>query len=355
MAYIAIVSSTAFGGGNKACFQAGLASCLNGEAEPIICKPFQSLGNYTDTDLRELVRSAVKSSPRPDLIVTAGSLEMAQAAASELREDDPKFIFLGGDELEGEPVALAGGVNMNGPSTDEVRKTLLKNIHSSVEDASMYLVVNNNSPWWRKDAKNWPESRVAKFFDGIDNPPSNNRTKDADNHFIAQFDKLAQRKPTPTGLVISADPYFSYWRKAFTIAVAEKLSIPVCYPFQDFVDASADTRNKANSVALNKPYLNNSSDDSNETAVYLKLGATAYFQLGKQVGRFIGGIADVGVVTWDGSEWRLPELSEKPLKKPVSGEASGIEIEIEGLKIRVKGRFDETVLQEGLAALRRVG
>ena len=28
----------------------------------------------------------------------------------------------------------------------------------------MYLVVNNNSPWWPKDAKNWPESRVAKFL-----------------------------------------------------------------------------------------------------------------------------------------------------------------------------------------------
>jgi hypothetical protein len=353
MAYIAIVSSTAFGGGNKACFQAGLASCLNGEAEPIICKPFQSLGNYKD--LRQSVRSVAKSSPRPDLIVTAGNLEMAQAAASELREDDPKFIYLGGDALEGNPVALAGGVNMNGPSTDDVRKSLLKTLHSSVEDASMYLVINNNSPWWRKDAKNWPESRVARFFEGIDNPPNNKRTKDADNCFIAEFNKLAQRKPAPTGLVVSADPYFFYWRKAFTIAVAEKLSIPVCYPFQDFVDASADTSNKAKSVALNKPYLNNSSDDSDETAVYLKLGATAYFQLGKQVGRFIGGIADVGVVTWDGLEWKLPELSEKPLKTPVSDEASGIEIEIEGLKIRVKGRFDEAILQEALAALRRVG
>ena len=116
--------------------------------------------------------------------------------------------------------------------------------------------------------------------------------------------------PNLTSLRKEADPngtgdqrrsIFCYWRKAFTIAVAEKLSIPVCYPFQDFVDASADTHNKAKSVALNKPYLNNSSDDSDETTAYLKLGATAYFQLGKQVGRFIGGMADVGVATWDGS------------------------------------------------------
>jgi hypothetical protein len=350
MTNIAIVTSTAFGGSNKACFQAGLASSLGGQPEPTIKKPFQSLGNYIADDLRKLVRSAVNGDPRPNLIVAVGSLEMAQAAALELQEQDPKFIFLSGDALGEKPVALAGGVNMNAPGEDDARKTLLKKTYQNVEDASMYLVVNNNSPMWPNDAKNWPQHRVARFFDGIANPPSNKRTKDADNHFIAEFDKLAQSKPTPTGLVIGADPYFFYWRRAFTMALAEKLPIPVCYPFQDFVDANAGTSNKRNSIALNKPHLNNSSDDSDETTAFLQLGSTAYFQLGKQVGRFIAGIADVGVVRWNGSEWKLPPgLPERP---PESPKASAIEIEIEALKIRVKGRVDETVLQEVLPALR---
>lgn len=335
MANIAIVTSTAFGGSNVACFQAGLTSSLGGRPKPAIHGPFQSCGNYDVTDLRARVRSAVNSIPRPDLIVATG-LEMARAAALELQEqDDPKFVFLSGDALGEKPIALAGGVNINAPGEDDARKTLLKGRYPDIRDASMYLVVNDNSPMWRNDARNWPPERIARFFEAAPNPPGNAQTFDADNHFIAEFNKLAQRTPTPTGLVIGVDPYFLYYRTAFTIALAAKLPIPVCYPFQDFVDVA--TSNKANSIALNKPPLNNSSDPSDQT--------TAYFQLGKQVGKFVAGIADVGVVTWNGSEW-----SETSLKIcPPPDEASRVEIEI-----RIKGRVDETVLQKVLAALRGV-
>jgi hypothetical protein len=327
MANIAIVSSTEFGGSNQACFEAGLASCLGGKSKPTILGSFQSKGNYDVTVLREWIRTAVKNNPRPDLIVAAGGLEMAQAAASELQEQDPKFIYLSNDALEGNPAAFAGGVNLNAPGADHARKTLLKKTYSSVQDASMYLVVNNNSPMSPNDAKDWPSDRVARFFDGVANP-----LRKAGDQFKVEFAKLAQRRPAPTGLVISADPHFFYWRTAFTNAVAEKLPVPVCYPFQDFVDTA--TGNKDNSIALDNPPLNNSSDASDQT--------TAYFQLGKQVGRFISGIADVGVLTWDGSEWKLPPpgltLQTKPLME---------------IEIRVKGRVDETALQEVLAALRR--
>lgn len=327
MANIAIVSSTEFGASNQACFQAGLTSCLGGKPPPAILGPFQSKGDYDVAVLRELVRTAAKNDPRPDLIVAAGGLEMAQAAASELQAQDPKFIYLSSDALEGNPVALAGGVNLNAPGADDARKTLLKNTYSSVQDASMYLVVNNNSPMSPNDAKNWPRDRVVKFFDGGANP-----LKKAGDHFKAEFAKLAQRSPAPTGLVISADPHFFYWRTAFTNALAEKLPIPVCYPFQDFVDAA--TGNKDQSIALDKPRLNNSSDADDQT--------TAYFQLGKQVGKFISGIADVGMLTWAGSEWKLPPPGPTSQTKPL------MEIEI-----RVKGRLDETALQEVLAVLGR--
>lgn len=343
MAIIAIVTATVFGGSNDACFKAGLASSLGGGPQPTILKPFQSHGNYDVTHLRSLVRTAVNNNPRPDLIVTSEGLVMAQAAALELQERDPRFIFLSGDTLGSKPVALAGGVNMNAPGQDHARKTLLKSTYPSVQDASMYLVVNNNNPMSSNDTKNWPPSRVARFFQDIDNPEDND--PDANNYFIAEFQKLAQREPTPTGLVISADPYFRLYRTAFVKALAAILSVPTCYPFQDFVDISAKTPNKNNSIALNKPPLNNTSDSGDET--------TAFFQLGKQVGRFIAGITNVGVVTWNGSEWELPSgdvlIPPKPTE-PV--ESSGTEIEIEALKIRVKGRVDQTILKELLAALR---
>jgi hypothetical protein len=327
MAKIAIVTSTEFGGSNHECFQAGLTFSLGGKPQPTILEPFsQSLGNYERPYLRQLVRSAANNNPRPDLIVAVGGLEMAQAAASELQEQDPKFIFLSNDILEGNPVALAGGVNLNAPGADASRKTLLKTIDRNIQEWGMYLVVNNNSPIWRNDAKNWPLSRIARFFEDVSNP-----SPEARDPFTPEFDKLEQRDPKPVGLVISADPLFYYWRTSFTKA-AEKLRIPVCYPFKDFVDvAKGNKDNKDNIAYLDKPPLNNSSDKDDET--------TAYFQLGKQVGKFITDAEDVGVLTWNGSEWKL-------LQRP----AINTTIEVE---IRVKGGVEETALQEVLAALRR--
>jgi hypothetical protein len=332
MANIAIVTSTAFGGSSGACFQAGLTSCLGDRPQPGIHN-FQSRGNYEVTGLRALLRSAVDNIPRPDLIVAIG-LETARAAGLELqKQDDPKFIFLSGDALVEKPIALAGGVNINAPSEDDTRKDLLKKRYPNVQDSSMYLVVNDNSPIWRNDARNWPSDRILRFFENAPNPARNEQTSDADNNFIAEFDKVSQKTPAPTGLVISVDSYFIYHRTAFTIALATKLPVPVCYPFQDFVDVA--TSNKGNSIALNRPPLNNSRDPNDQT--------TAYFQLGKQVGKFFAGVTDVGIVTWRGSEWSetSSEISPPP------DEASRIEIEI-----RIKARVDEPALQKVLAALR---
>jgi hypothetical protein len=333
MSNIAIVTSTTFGGRNRACFESGLASSSNGKTEANILPPFQSFGTYDQSKLRESVRKAVNHDRRPDVIVAVDGPEMAQAAASELQDQDPRFIFLSGDTLRGRTIALAGGVNMNAAGVDGLRKALLKK-NPKVKEESMYLIVNNNSPTWLDDARDWSPSRVARFFHGVANP-ENKRTTDEGNHFIAEFEKLAKREPTPTGLVISADPYFRHWRTALTIALAAKLPIPVCYPFREFVDASAD--NKEDSVALDSPPLSNSTRDGDET--------TAYFQLGKQVGRFIAGIQDVGVVTWNGSQW----LERSPKTYPPSDQGPGIEIEI-----RARGRVDETVLQGMLAALNGV-
>src|SRR5204862_5607732 len=130
----------------------------------------------------------------------------------------------------------------------------------SVPQGNVYLVVNSNNPGNAMDAANWPPPKVARFFNGVPNPVTNSNNTSANNHFIAEFEALALQHPSPRGLVISADPYFRYWRTAFTIALANKLPVAVCYPYQDFMDAieaQPTQPNINNSVALDLPNLNN--------------------------------------------------------------------------------------------------
>jgi hypothetical protein len=209
----------------------------------------------------------------------------------------------------------------------------LKTIDQSIQESGIYLIVNNNSPVWRREAKNWPPDRVVRFFDGIANPP---KDIGAGSYFVTEFNKLAQMDPKPAGLVVTNDPYFFYWRTSFVQELAKRLPIPVCYPFKDFVDVAT---NKSKCTSLNQPPLN-SSDKNDEIA--------AYFQLGKQVGKFLAGTAEVGVLTWSGSEWKAAPPVVSPVLPPtLAGSKPTIEIEI-----RVKGRVEETMLLELLAALR---
>jgi hypothetical protein len=330
MQNIAIVSSTVFGGSSRKCFEAGLASGLSGQIPPPPLELFEAEGVYDVATLRKLIRFAADKEPRPDVIVSVGGLVTAQAAALELQEQDPKFVFLSGDALVGASAAVAGGVNMNSPRQDDARRALLKRKYSTVQDESTYLVVNSNDPMWPKDARHWPSSNVVRFFHGSSNPLKNIPSTDESNHFINEFRDLAQRVPAPTGLAVSADGYFVYFRTAFTIALAEQLPIPVCYPFQEFIDASSKTSNKDKSVALNSPLLSNPNDDNDETS--------AYFQLGKQVAGFLTSKQGVGVVAWSGSAWLLDAA--------VGATPQGMEIEV-----RVKGRVDDATLREMLSAL----
>ncbi len=297
MPNIAIVTSISFGGNNAACFNAGLASTFGG---PTQITTFSSNGDYDPNKLRCLTRSAANSGP--DLIVTAGGLVTAVAAAAELTTADPKFVFLSGAALPGpKPPALAGGVNINNASEDVARKQVLTGRPFNVPSGHIYLVVNNNSPL--NDGAGWPPAKVARFFNNAPNPPTNDPNTGV--HFIAEFQALAQQNPTPGGLVVSADPYFRLWRTAFTVALAAVLPVPVCYAYQDFIDAInalPNTPNINNSRALDLPNLNNPANPNDPN--------TAYFQLGKQAGRFLAGTADMKVVKWDAGNntWLAPAL-----------------------------------------------
>ncbi|MFZ2138765.1 MAG: hypothetical protein WAV78_17840 [Xanthobacteraceae bacterium] len=286
MPTIAIVTSTTFGGDNEACFRQGLASV---GALPTISPPFQANGNYDEAFLRSKVRDAANTAP--NLIVTAGGIAMAVAAQKELGQaNDPKFVYLTGDvpQVPGNPNpnAVAGGVNMDNPGGDQARKDILTNAPYHVNAATLYLIVNANSLMSDKDAHPWPPAKVAKFFDNTPNPP------DPTNAFNTEFTNLSHRHPAPGGLVISADPYFRLWRTAFTTALGNILPVPVCYPFQDFKDATQPNQpNYDNSAVLDLPQLNDPNDSSNSE--------TAYYKLGWQAGRYLAGTANVRVVPWD--------------------------------------------------------
>ncbi len=285
MTDVAVVTSISFGGDNAACFKKGLLSVV--AALPNILPPFEANGNYDTATLRGLVRNAVNNNPKPDLIVAAGGLVMAQAAALELTNTDPKFVYLTGDTLTGNSPASAGGVNMNNPGEDRVRRKKLTDPPFNVDPGKIYLVVNFNAPMSGNDANNWPPAQVASFF-------KNGNPLDPTNDLNTEFTNLQKSNPTPKGLVISADPYFRLWRTAFTKALANILAVPVCYPFQDYIDAinaEPGTPNLAKSVSLDLPKLNDSANDNNQN--------TAYYQLGKQAGRFLSGTANVQVVKWD--------------------------------------------------------
>jgi hypothetical protein len=186
---------------------------------------------------------------------------------------------------------------MNNPGGDNARKKLLTDPPFSVNPGKIYLVVNSNSPMSGNDANNWPPAKVAKFFHNVPNPA------DPTAAFNNEFTTLKNSTPTPEGLVISADPYFRLWRTAFTAALGSILPVKVCYPFQDFIDAINNQPKKpniGNSKPLDQPKLNNPNNSSDES--------TAYFQLGKQAGRFLAGTANVRVVKWDhiNKEWSQP-------------------------------------------------
>jgi len=151
-------------------------------------------------------------------------------------------------------------------------------------------------------AANWPNGHVYTFFSGVPNP------LDPTSAFNNGFDDLAKNvNPKPTGLVISADPYFRRWRTAFTAAIGSKIAIPVCYPFHDFITAinnQVGTPNINNSKALDLPKLSspNVADQS----------STAYYQLGLQAKAFLNAqtVATpkpvVKVINWIHNTWGPP-------------------------------------------------
>src|SRR5262245_30237305 len=108
---IVVVTSTQFRGNNLECFKHGFLSSFG--SPPNITAILAADGDYDALALKGLIRKAADG--KPTLIVTAGGLVTALAAAAELGNNDPKFVYLGGDALPKDLAApaFAGGVNID--------------------------------------------------------------------------------------------------------------------------------------------------------------------------------------------------------------------------------------------------
>jgi hypothetical protein len=300
MTTIAIVTSIGLGADPQSCFQAGLDD--SGVGPVTIAPPYEAHGNYSI--LNTLVQNA--ASIHPDLIVTAGGLVTANAAASVLSQanNDPQFVYLSGILLTTTNQCNSGGVNQNVPIENKPRKDKITGAPFHVDPTRIWLVLNNNNPMSSAEITAWGNTNYQLFFSGSPNPPINSPDPTDNNHFIHEFSVLAGIAQPPLGLVISPDPYFRYWRTAFTIAVADQLAVPVCYSYHDFVVAASTTGNAANSVSLDKPHLAVPGGSTHG-----QIAATAYYQLGYKAGQFLLAKASghprqfVGVTKWDGTAW----------------------------------------------------
>jgi hypothetical protein len=300
---IAIVTSIEFGGRPRSCFEAGLHD--SGAHAATIAPPYEAKGDYGQ-QLNRLVHNA--ASIQPDLIVAAGGCVAANAAASVLNQanNDPQFVYLSGFLLTTNNPCNSGGVNQNVPIENQARKNKLTG-HAApfnVDPARIWLVVNNNNPMSGTETAQWGNTNYQSFFTSSPNPPTNANDTTNNNNFIHEFGELAGKPQAPLGLVISPDPYFRYWRTAFVKALDSQLAVPVCYSYEDFVDAANGTGNAANSVSLDQPYLYRQAG-----ATPHELEATAYYQLGYKAGQFLIAKASghptqfVGVTTWNGTTW----------------------------------------------------
>jgi len=278
---VALVTSIAFGANDAACFNSG----FNSSIPPDLI--FPAKGNYSD--LKNKVAAAVATNP--DLIVAAGGLVTAEAVTAFLgAASTPKFIYLAGDIPPGNNPACAGGVDINNPGELQERKKKLTTAYPQIDSANIYMVYNFNNPM---KGEGWT-GFLAPFFASGGNPVDPTLALND-----TEFPNLSAQTPKPSGLIISGDPYFRYWRSAFTLALGTILPIPVCYPYQDYLTAiTPNGPNINNSIAFDGPRLNNHANPADNE--------TAYYMLGLQAARFASGTMNVGVEKWDPSthKWK---------------------------------------------------
>jgi hypothetical protein len=283
---IAIVTSISYGDNNKDCFERGVRDGGFAAALPTI-DPFHARGDYQHINTQ--VQNAVADNP--NLIVTAGGVIAANAAAAVLNAANSKpYIYLAGIAPSAMGPTNKGGVILNTPAQNGAR---LQQLTGHCDLTKVYLVVNDNNPMEagaNSEAVQWGNNRVARFFAGIANPTAANVVQVLTQAVTA----LAASNPTPSGLVISSDPYFRLYRtelvKTFRADNTLK-AVPICYPFKEHADADKS----GHAYWLYKPQLSVPVATSSNADIQ----ATGYYKLGLEAGKYLSTGANRGIITWD--------------------------------------------------------
>ncbi len=307
---IGIVTSITFDRDLENCFLAGLsdAGWQKPPPPPVPPKrpislpipsgganPGEARGQYGGTFGHSVLAKLVRDHGRqPDLIVVAGGLASHLAAFSELSTVNIPFVYLAG-RLPPTSAPVDGkycGVILNYSAQHANAVTML-----NVNPSGVWLVQNANSNMSGPECTDWQHtinSNCFSFFRDPLNPVNNNAL-----NYPGEVTKLLNQNPRPTGVVVSSDPFFRSTAPAFATAMKNGLgmSIPICYPFEDFPRSGPDI------LLPNRAILRNSNNPADPT--------TAYFQLGKLAGSVLNvqtpghpiPSAPVPSIQWDGTAW----------------------------------------------------
>jgi hypothetical protein len=289
MPKIAIVTSIAYGGNNQSCFERGVQVGYAAALPQIV--PFQADGNYEG--IQGKVRDAINDHPAPDLVVTAGGIVAANAAAAVLNTvNSTAYIYLAGIVQAAPGPTNKGGAVLNTPAQNPDRCHKLDYVLNG-DYTNVYLVINNNNPMetdpingeaaqWRATINN----HVRAFFTGGPNP-----TPPADPVQAITGEVNAFAPSAPSGLVISSDPFFRLYVTTLVRAFRTHhtfAGVPICYPFKDYTDHD----NSGHGHHLDKPQLSLPLADAAFTD-------TGYYQLGLKAGTYLRTLVDQHVIGWD--------------------------------------------------------
>jgi hypothetical protein len=250
-------------------------------------------GSTGNSALRRAVRTHVGNGAH--LIVAVGGLITQVSASQQLVSVQRPFVYLSGRLPQPPtPPGKYCGVVLN--TSEQYTIEMIQRGLGINDPSAVWLVQNRNSEtaFLNGEYNDWVlKIRNANRFMFFDPPPKANNAA----QYPSEVNKLRASSPTPTGVVVSPDPYFRITAVAFKNAMNSVLPrIPICYPFKDFNPSSPD-------ILLPKGAMLSSANSSDPTNAYYQLGDRAADVLNHStVANPIPPIRLPSKI-WDGSAW----------------------------------------------------